>query len=83
MNLPLTILNTSVTVLAGLVLYAFYASCDPISAGEIHAGDEVHAFNIRPFSNVCQKTNNYYCLYIEFLMMSLTLKMSISCCYAT
>ncbi|XP_015763492.1 PREDICTED: sodium-coupled monocarboxylate transporter 1-like isoform X2 [Acropora digitifera] len=41
MNLPLTILNTSVTALAGLVLYAFYVSCDPISAGEIHAGDEI------------------------------------------
>ena len=41
MNLLLTILNTSVTALAGLVLYAFYVSCDPISAGEIHAGDEV------------------------------------------
>ena len=29
------------TALTGLVLYAFYASCDPISTGEVHADDEV------------------------------------------
>lgn len=40
-NIPLNILNTSVTALTGLVLYAFYASCDPISTGEVHADDEI------------------------------------------
>lgn len=41
MNLPLNIFNTSLTVLTGLVIYAFYASCDPLSTGEINTDDEI------------------------------------------
>ena len=42
MNLPLNIFSTTLTVLTGLVIYAFYASCDPLSTGEINTDDEVH-----------------------------------------
>ena len=42
MNLPLNIFSTTITVLTGLVIYAFYASCDPGSTGEISTDDEVH-----------------------------------------
>jgi len=41
MNIPLNIFNTSLTVLTGLVIYAFYASCDPLSTGEINTDDEI------------------------------------------
>lgn len=41
MNLPLNIFSTTITVLTGLVIYAFYASCDPGSTGEISTDDEV------------------------------------------
>ena len=44
MNLPLNIFSTTITVLTGLVIYAFYASCDPGSTGEISTDDEVHFF---------------------------------------
>ena len=46
MNIPLNIFNTSLTVLTGLVIYAFYASCDPLSTGEINTDDEVHYFHM-------------------------------------
>jgi len=42
MNLPLNIFSTTITVLTGLVIYAFYASCDPRTTGEISTDDEVH-----------------------------------------
>lgn len=42
MNIPLNIFSTTLTVLTGLVIYAFYASCDPLSTGEINTDDEVH-----------------------------------------
>ncbi|PFX33363.1 sodium-coupled monocarboxylate transporter 1-like isoform X1 [Stylophora pistillata] len=41
MNLPLNIFSTTVTVLTGLVIYAYYASCDPGSIGEISTDDEI------------------------------------------
>ena len=41
MNLPLNIFSTTVTVLTGLVIYAYYASCDPRTIGEISKDDEV------------------------------------------
>ncbi|KAL9971857.1 hypothetical protein ACROYT_G018069 [Oculina patagonica] len=41
MNLPLNIFSTTVTVLTGLVIYAFYASCDPGTTGEISTDDEI------------------------------------------
>ena len=41
MNLPLNIFSSSLTVLTGLVIYSFYASCDPLSSGEISKDDEV------------------------------------------
>ena len=41
MNIPLNIFSTTLTVLTGLVIYAFYASCDPLSTGEINTDDEV------------------------------------------
>ena len=44
MNLPLNIFSTTITVLTGLVIYAYYASCDPRSTGEISVDDEVHFF---------------------------------------
>ena len=44
MNLPLNIFSTTITVLTGLVIYAFYASCDPRTIGEISTDDEVHFF---------------------------------------
>ena len=46
MNLPLNIFSTTLTVLTGLVIYAFYASCDPGSTGEISKDDEVHIFHL-------------------------------------
>lgn len=45
MNLPLNIFSTTITVLTGLVIYAFYASCDPGTTGEISKDDEVHIFS--------------------------------------
>ena len=44
MNLPLNIFSTTITVLTGLVIYAFYASCDPRTTGEISTDDEVCFF---------------------------------------
>jgi len=41
MNLPLNIFSTTITVLTGLVIYAFYASCDPRTTGEISTDDEI------------------------------------------
>ena len=54
MNLPLNIFSTTVTVLTGLVIYAFYASCDPRTTGEISKDDEVHIFIfVSPKSTLC------------------------------
>ncbi|XP_001630712.2 sodium-coupled monocarboxylate transporter 1 isoform X1 [Nematostella vectensis] len=44
LNLPLQWLNTTLTVLVGLVLYAYYATCDPLTAGSIEKGDEILPF---------------------------------------
>ena len=44
MNLPLNIFSTTVTVLTGLVIYAYYASCDPRTIGEISKDDEVPTY---------------------------------------
>ena len=42
LNLPLNIFSTTITVLTGLVIYAYFASCDPRSIGEISKDDEVN-----------------------------------------
>lgn len=41
MNIPLNIFSTTLTVLTGLVIYAFYSSCDPLTTKEINTDDEV------------------------------------------
>lgn len=56
MNLPLNIFSTTVTVLTGLVIYAFYASCDPGTTGEISTDDEVqifHPINLEDLKATC------------------------------
>lgn len=40
-NLPALLLLISVTSLSGLVIYAFYAACDPIGTKIIDAPDQV------------------------------------------
>ncbi|CAH3127122.1 unnamed protein product [Porites lobata] len=41
MNIPLNIFSTTLTVLTGLVIYAFYSSCDPLTTKEINTDDEI------------------------------------------
>lgn len=46
MNMPLNWINSTITALVGLVLYAYYAECDPLSSGDIKKRDEVIIINI-------------------------------------